>query len=80
MSRRNLTGRVVGKSGNKTVIVRVERRVMHELYKKTMRRTKKYHVHDESNSAQVGDMIRIRECAPVSKLKTWEVVEQISKG
>ncbi len=79
MSRRNLTGRVIGKSGDKTVIVRVERRVIHELYKKTMRRTKKYHVHDEENTAQVGDMIRIRECAPVSKLKTWEVVGQIGQ-
>ena len=80
MPRRNLTGVVVSKSGEKTVVVRVERRVQHPLYKKFIRRTKKYHAHDADNKFQVGDFDRIQECAPVSKLKTWEVVEQVARG
>ena len=74
MPRRNLIGQVVGKSGDKTVVVSVERRVIHPLYKKTIRRSKKYHAHDENNEVKVGSMVQIRECSPVSKLKTWEIV------
>ena len=74
MPRRNLTGRVVSKSGDKTIVVIVERRVIHPLYKKTIRRSKKYHAHDEENKVKVGSMVQIRECSPVSKMKTWEVV------
>ena len=80
MPRRNLTGVVVSKSGEKTVVVRVERRVQHPLYKKFIRRTKKYNAHDADNKFQVGDFVRIQECAPVSKLKAWEVVEQVARG
>ena len=74
MPRRNLTGRVVSKSGDKTIVVIVERRVTHPLYKKTIRRSKKYHAHDENNEVKVGSIVQIRECSPMSKMKTWEVV------
>ena len=79
MSRRHLTGRVINKSGDKTVVVRVERRVMHPLYKKTIRRSKKYHAHDASNGMEIGSLVQIRECAPISKLKTWEIVGEVGK-
>ncbi|PPR77601.1 MAG: 30S ribosomal protein S17 [Alphaproteobacteria bacterium MarineAlpha2_Bin1] len=74
MPRRNLTGRVVSRSGDKTVVVKVERRVTHPFYGKTIRRSKKYHAHDPENKIQIGGIVNIRECAPISKLKTWEVV------
>ena len=74
MPRRNLTGRVVSKSGDKTIVVIVERRVIHPLYKKTIRRSKKYHAHDEENKVKVGSIVQIRECSPFSKMKTWEVI------
>jgi small subunit ribosomal protein S17 len=59
---------------DKTVVVKVERRVMHPIYKKFIRRSKKYAAHDELNQFKVGDIVRIRECAPLSKTKTWEVL------
>lgn len=74
MPRRELQGVVVSDKGEKTVVVRVERRVMHPLYKKTIRRSKRYHAHDEANRFKVGDTVRIRECRPLSRLKRWEVV------
>lgn len=74
MPKRILQGRVVSDKGDKTIIVNVERSFLHPLLKKTIRRTKKYHAHDEANSHKVGDMVRIIECPPKSKLKTWEVV------
>lgn len=74
MPRRVLQGVVVSDSGEKTIVVRVERRVMHPLYKKTIRRSKRYHAHDEANQFKVGDTVRIRECRPISRLKRWEVV------
>ena len=74
MPRRELQGVVVSDKGEKTVVVRVERRVMHPLYKKTIRRSKRYHAHDEANRYKVGDTVRIRECRPLSRLKRWEVV------
>jgi small subunit ribosomal protein S17 len=76
MPRRELQGVVVSDKGEKTVVVRVERRVMHPLYKKTIRRSKRYHAHDEANRYKVGDTVRIRECRPLSKLKHWEVVAE----
>ena len=78
MPRRSLTGIVVSKSGDKTIVVKVERRVTHPLYKKTIRRSKKYHAHDPDNKVNVGSMVNIRECSPISKLKTWEVIDSIS--
>ncbi len=74
MPKRVLRGTVVTAGGDKTVIVRVERRVMHPLYKKFIRRSKKYAAHDEANRYAAGDKVSIRECRPVSKRKSWEVV------
>ena len=59
---------------DKTVVVEVERRVQHSLYKKYISRRKKFHAHDAANEYKVGDKVRIRECKPISKLKTWEVI------
>lgn len=73
MSKRTLQGVVVADKADKTVTVRVDRRVKHPLYKKFIRRSKKYAVHDPDNSVKVGDVVRIQECPPVSKRKSWEV-------
>ena len=73
MPKRILQGTVVSDKGEKTVVVRVERAYLHPLLKKTIRRSKRYHAHDETNSVAVGTMVRIRECPPKSKLKRWEV-------
>ena len=74
MPRRILQGVVVSDKMDKTVIVQVERRVMHPIYKKYIKRSKKYAAHDETNSHKIGDTVRIRECNPISKTKTWEVI------
>ncbi len=74
MPRRVMEGVVVSAKQDKTAIVRVESRSQHPLLKKTVRRSKRYHAHDEANAAVVGQTISIRECAPKSKLKRWEVV------
>ena len=73
MPKRILQGTVVSDKGEKTVVVKIERSFLHPLFKKTIRRTKKYHAHDENNAHKVGDIVRIRECPPKSKLKRWEV-------
>jgi len=73
MPKRILQGTVVSDKGDKTIVVKVERTYLHPLFKKTVRRSKKYHAHDESNAVKMGEMVRIRECAPKSKLKRWEV-------
>ena len=80
MPKRILEGVVVSDKGDKTVIVKVERTFLHPLLKKTVRRSKKYHAHDESNSLKEGDAARIIECAPKSKLKTWEVLPKDNQG
>ena len=78
MEERNLrktrTGKVVSDKMDKTVVVKVERRIMHPIYKKFIRRSKKYAAHDEQNQFKIGDVVRIRECRPLSKSKTWEVM------
>ena len=74
MPKRVLQGVVVSDANAKTVVVKVERRFMHPTLGKTIRRSKKYHAHDEAKAHKVGDIVRIRECKPVSKLKRWEVV------
>ena len=74
MPRRVMQGVVTRKSGDKTLVVNVERRVMHPLYKKIIRRSKRYHVHDEGNQYKAGDKVRIEECRPLSKLKRWTIV------
>ncbi|WP_269581583.1 30S ribosomal protein S17 [Roseibium sp. Sym1] len=76
MPKRILQGTVVSDANDKTVTVNVERRFTHPLLKKTVRRTKKYRAHDESNQYKVGDIVQIEECAPVSKNKRWTVVTQ----
>jgi small subunit ribosomal protein S17 len=77
MPKRVLTGTVVSDKGDKTVVVRVERRVKHPLYGKIIKLSKKYHAHDEGNAFKAGEQVRIQECAPISKLKTWTVLERV---
>jgi small subunit ribosomal protein S17 len=74
MPRRVMQGVVVSDKPNKTVIVRVERRVQHPMYKKIIVRSQRFAAHDEDNRCKVGDIVRIRECRPISKTKTWEVI------
>jgi len=75
MPRRVLQGEVVGDGADKTIVVRVDRRLKHSLYKKFILRSNKFHAHDPDNKFKIGDRVRIRECRPISKLKNWEVVE-----
>lgn len=75
MPKRILQGTVVSDKNDKTVVVRVERRFTHPLLKKTVRRSKKYQAHDESNAVKVGEIVQIQECAPISKNKKWAVVQ-----
>jgi small subunit ribosomal protein S17 len=65
---------VVSDKANQTITVLVERRIMHPLYKKIIRRSKKYHAHDQDNHCKIGDIVRIEECRPISKSKSWRVV------
>jgi small subunit ribosomal protein S17 len=74
MPRRILQGTVVSDKNDKTITVLVERRFTHPLMKKTVRLSKKYRAHDEANACKAGDVVRIRECRPISKSKRWEVV------
>ena len=74
MPKRVMEGVVVSTKQDKTAVVRVERTYTHPLYKKIVRRSKKYHAHDETNEAVEGQTVTIQECPPRSKLKTWEVV------
>lgn len=75
MPKRILQGTVVSDKADKTISVLVERRITHPLYGKTIRRSKKYAAHDESNSAKVGDVVKIVESRPVSKTKKWQVLQ-----
>ena len=77
MPKRVLTGTVVSDKGDKTIVVRVERRVKHPLYGKIIKLSKKYHAHDDANEFRAGEIVRIEECAPISKLKTWKVIDRI---
>jgi len=74
MPKRILRGTVVGDKNDKTITVLVERRYTHPLMKKTVRASKKYRAHDESNQFKTGDKVSIQECRPISKNKSWEVV------
>jgi small subunit ribosomal protein S17 len=78
MPKRVLTGNIVSDKGDKTVVVLVERKVKHPLYGKIIRRSKKYHAHDEANEYREGETVRIEETAPISKLKTWKVIERVN--
>jgi small subunit ribosomal protein S17 len=78
MPKRVLTGMIVSDKTDKTVVVSVERKVKHPLYGKIIRRSKKYHAHDEGNEYREGETVRIEETAPISKLKTWKVIARVN--
>ena len=80
MPRRVMQGTVVSDKCDKTITVRVDRRFMHPFYKKVIRRSKKYTAHDGENRAKVGDVVRIRECAPISKRKRFEILADDAGG
>lgn len=77
--KRTLSGRVVSDKMDKTITVLVERRVKHPLYGKVIIRSKKYHAHDENNECQIGDLVEIQECRPLSKTKAWALVRLVEK-
>ena len=76
MPKRILQGTVESATNNKTVLVKVERTFTHPLYKKTVRKSTKYAAHDENNECKIGDKVRIEECRPISKTKSWMVMEK----
>lgn len=80
MPKRVLQGVVVSDKNDKTIVVEVERRFTHPLLKKTVRRSKKYHAHDEDNQFKVGQIVAIEECRPLSKQKCWTVVGLVGAG
>ena len=73
MPKRLLFGNVISSKSNKTIVVEVTRRVKHKLYKKIIKKVKKYHAHDETNTYKIGDIVTIQESKPISKMKTWIV-------
>jgi small subunit ribosomal protein S17 len=77
---RTLTGRVVSNKMDKSVTVKIERLVKHPVYGKYIRRSSKLHVHDETNQCQEGDLVTIRQCRPISKTKSWTLVEIVEKA
>ncbi len=80
MPKRILIGSVTSDKTDKTVTVLVERKVKHPLYGKIIRRSKKYHAHDEKNEYAIGDVVRIEETKPISKTKTWTVKDRVTAG
>ena len=76
MPKRILQGTVISDGNDKTIVVNVDRRVRHTLYKKTITRSSKFHAHDEGNVCKIGDKVRIIECKPISKKKTWTVISE----
>ena len=80
MSKRVMQGIVVSDAANKSIVVRVDRRVRHPIYKKYFTRSNKFMAHDETNSCKIGDIVRIRECRPISKRKGWEVLNEANGG
>jgi len=80
MPKRILIGTVVSDKTDKTVTVKVERKVKHPLYGKIIRRSKKYHAHDEANEYKPGETVRIEETRPISKTKTWKVIDRVNAG
>ena len=75
MPKRLLSGTVISANANKTIVVKVTRRVKHKLYRKIISRSKNYHAHDENNTFKVGDKVSIIESKPISKMKSWQVLE-----
>ena len=80
MSKREMMGTVVSDAADKTIIVRVNRRVKHPIYKKFITRSNQFMAHDEGNICKIGDTVRIRECRPISKRKSWEVLREEQKN
>ena len=80
MPKRVLQGVVVSDKNDKTIVVKVERRLRHPVLKKTVRLSKKYHAHDEKNTAKTGDVVRIEETRPISKQKRWTLLETVAAG
>jgi small subunit ribosomal protein S17 len=80
MPKRIMQGVVVSDRGDKTIVVRVERRFTHAMYKKVIRRSRRFHAHDPQNTFKTGDRVRIEECAPISKLKRWIVLAEQENG
>jgi small subunit ribosomal protein S17 len=80
MPKRILVGTIVSDKTDKTVTVKVERKERHPLYGKIIRRSKKYHAHDEGNEFKPGDVVRIEETRPISKTKTWKVLDRVQAG
>jgi small subunit ribosomal protein S17 len=78
--RKERVGVVTSSAMDKTITVAVERTIQHALYKKTIKRTKKFKAHDEQNACQVGDTVRIRESRPLSKTKRWRLVEVVKRA
>jgi small subunit ribosomal protein S17 len=79
-NQRQLTGKVVSDKMEKTVTVLVERQMMHPIIGKVVRRTKKYHAHNEGNDAKMGDTVVIEECRPISKTKAWKVAKLVERA
>jgi small subunit ribosomal protein S17 len=77
---RTLSGRVISDKMDKSITVAIERKVKHPIYGKFMKRTTKLHVHDETNQCNVGDFVEIRECRPLSKTKSWTLVNVVTKA
>ncbi len=77
---RVITGEVVSDKSDKTITVRVDRRISHPIYKKQYTKSQKYHVHDEKNEAKVGDIVEAHEVRPVSKTKTWQLDKVVVKA
>jgi len=77
---RTLQGKVISDKMNKSITVLLERQVRHPLYKKYIKRSTKLHVHDENNESSIGDTVSIRECRPMSKTKSWQLVEIVTRG
>jgi small subunit ribosomal protein S17 len=80
MPKRILQGVVVSDKNDKTIVVKVERRLRHPVLKKTVRLSKKYHAHDEGNTAKTGDVVRIQETRPLSKQKRWALLDKVAEG
>ena len=76
---RILTGIVTSNKADKTITVKIERKVKHPLYGKVIKRATKVHAHDENNNASIGDIVSIKECRPISKTKTWTLISDVSK-
>jgi len=77
---RQESGRVISSSRDKTITVLIERKVKHPMYKKILRRSSKIHAHDETNESTTGDLVTIQECRPISKSKSWKLVNVIEKN